>query len=58
MPPILHISQCLFQVAIKVINKERARKDPYIEKHFRREGRILYRSKFNYIVDIYETLGK
>ena len=47
-----------FQVAVKIINKEKARKDPYVYKNLRREGRLLQRGHHKHVITIYDTLGK
>ena len=47
-----------FKVAVKIINKEKARKDPYVYKNLRREGRLLQRGHHKHVISIYDTLGK
>ena len=46
------------KVAVKIINKEKARKDPYVYKNLRREGRLLQRGHHKHVITIYDTLGK
>ena len=46
------------KVAVKIINKEKARKDPYVYKNLRREGRLLQRGHHKHVISIYDTLGK
>ena len=43
---------------MKIINKEKARKDPYVYKNLRREGRLLQRGHHKHVITIYDTLGK
>ena len=43
---------------MKIINKEKARKDPYVYKNLRREGRLLQRGHHKHVISIYDTLGK
>ena len=45
-------------MAVKIINKEKARKDPYVYKNLRREGRLLQRGHHKHVISIYDTLGK
>ena len=42
----------------EIINKEKARKDPYVYKNLRREGRLLQRGHHKHVISIYDTLGK
>lgn len=42
---------------MKIINKEKARKDPYVYKNLRREGRLLQRGHHKHVIGIYDTLG-
>lgn len=44
------------KVAVKIINKEKARKDPYVYKNLRREGRLLQRGHHKHVIGIYDTL--
>jgi len=44
------------KVAVKIINKEKARKDPYVYKNLRREGRLLQRGHHKHVISIYDTL--
>lgn len=44
------------KVAVKIINKEKARKDPYVYKNLRREGRLLQRGHHKHVITIYDTL--
>ena len=48
----------IFQVAVKIINKEKARKDPYVFKNLRREGRLLQRAHHRHVITILDTLGE
>ena len=43
---------------MKIINKEKARKDPYVYKNLRREGRLLQRGHHKHVISIYDTLGR
>lgn len=44
------------KVAVKIINKEKARKDPYVFKNLRREGRLLQRAHHRHVITILDTL--
>ncbi|XP_039253382.2 uncharacterized protein LOC120330486 isoform X2 [Styela clava] len=51
----LHV-QTAEEVAIKVMSKARARKDAYVHKNLRREGRILQMARHKNIVQVYDIL--
>lgn len=44
------------QVAIKVMNKVKARRDAYVHRNLRREGRILQLTRHPNIVQVYDVL--
>ena len=46
----------LFKVAIKVIDKKRAKEDSYVHKNLRREGRILQLVRHPCIIQLYDIL--
>lgn len=47
---------CFFKVAIKVIDKKKAKQDSYVLKNMKREPRIHQMVKHPNIVQLYETL--
>ena len=43
-------------MAIKVIDKKRAKADPYVRKNLRREGRLLQQIRHQHVVQLMEVL--
>ena len=46
----------MFQVAIKVIDKKKAREDAYVRKNLRREGKLLQQVRHQNVVRLYEIM--
>ncbi|XP_076466414.1 uncharacterized protein LOC143297800 [Babylonia areolata] len=44
------------KVAVKVIDKKRAKADPYVRKNLRREGRLLQQIRHHHVVQLMEVL--
>ncbi|KAK7491336.1 hypothetical protein BaRGS_00017437 [Batillaria attramentaria] len=44
------------KVAVKVIDKKRAKADPYVRKNLRREGRLLQQVRHPHVVQLFEVL--
>ncbi len=45
-----------FKVAIKVIDKKKAKEDPYVSKNMRREGKLLQMIIHPNIVQLFELM--
>ena len=43
-------------MAVKVIDKKKAREDAYVRKNLRREGRLLQQVRNRYVVQLYEIM--
>ena len=43
------------QVAVKVVDKKRAKADPYVRKNLRREGRLLQQVRHSHVVQLMEV---
>lgn len=52
----LSLSNLIVQVAVKIIDKKRAREDRYISKNLRREARIHQLVRHPNIIQLYEVL--
>lgn len=49
------IHACL-QVAVKVINKKKARQDAYVKRNLRREARVMQQLRHANIIQLYEVI--
>ena len=46
----------MLQVAMKIIDKRKALKDPYVAKNFRREAKLLQMVRHPSILQLYEVI--
>jgi len=53
---ILLIDWLIDQVAIKVIDKKKAKEDPYVHKNMRREGRLLQQVRHGHVIQLFELM--
>ena len=47
---------CELQVAIKVIDKKKAKADAYVRKNLRREGKLLQAVRHENVVSLFEIM--
>ena len=53
---LLNIYLSSFQVAVKVIDKKKAKEDVYVRKNLRREGKLLQLVRHRHVIQLLEIM--